>query len=84
MGNVLNHSVGSFKNAVFREKKIVVKAKDHTELLALQEKANGSFIPSYLVHDAGHTQIPPDSMTVLSLFSEEEHLNSITGELKLL
>lgn len=62
----------------------MVKAKDHAELMALQEKANASLVPSYLVHDAGHTQVPPDSMTVLSLFSEEDRLNRLTGHLKLL
>lgn len=68
----------------FSEKKIVVKGKDHIELEALQEKANANYIPSYLVQDAGHTQVPPESVTVLSMFSEEQHVNSVTGELKLL
>lgn len=68
----------------YREKKIVLKARDHFHLLELQKKAEEMSIPAYLVHDAGHTQIPADSMTVLSLFAEEERVDSITGELKLL
>jgi PTH2 family peptidyl-tRNA hydrolase len=37
------------------------------------------------VHDAGHTQIPSGSLTVLALGPEiEATLEEITGELKLL
>lgn len=67
-----------------REKKIVLKGNDHTHLFHLQETCTSNAIPSYLIRDAGHTQIPPDSVTVLSIFGEENQVNSVTGDLKLL
>lgn len=67
-----------------REKKIVLKGTDHTHLFALQEKANSNSLQAYIVSDAGHTQIPAGSVTVLSIFGEEDDVNNITGDLQLL
>ncbi|CAH1119257.1 unnamed protein product [Phaedon cochleariae] len=66
------------------EKKIVLKGKDDVHLMQLFEKAKLENIPCYLVKDAGHTQIAPGSVTVLSLFGLEEDVNKITGKLSLL
>lgn len=66
------------------EKKVVLKGENHIHLQELQKQAEFSNIHSYLVHDAGRTQIPPNSVTVLGLFGEEKIVNSVTGNLSLL
>lgn len=68
----------------FSEKKIVLKGNDEAHLTSLYEKAKCHNIPCYLVRDAGHTQIAPNSITVLSLFGLEDEVNEITGKLNLL
>lgn len=67
-----------------REKKVVLKGNDHVHLQELHEKAKSANIPSYLITDAGKTQIPPNSITVLSLFGSEDEVDKITGKLGLL
>lgn len=69
---------------IFSEKKIVLKGNDEVHLLSLYEKAKCHKIPCYVVRDAGHTQIAPNSVTVLSLFGLEDEVNEITGKLNLL
>uniref|UniRef100_A0A1B6DMY3 peptidyl-tRNA hydrolase n=1 Tax=Clastoptera arizonana TaxID=38151 RepID=A0A1B6DMY3_9HEMI len=66
------------------ETKIVLKGESAEQLLELQEKAKSSGIPSCLIRDAGHTEIAPNSITVLALFGLEENINKITGSLQLL
>ncbi|XP_045461402.1 probable peptidyl-tRNA hydrolase 2 [Harmonia axyridis] len=66
------------------EKKVVLKGIDHVHLQELHEKAKSANIPSYLITDAGKTQIPPNSITVLSLFGSEDEVDKITGKLGLL
>ncbi len=67
------------------EKKIVVKASNEEELKALYEKAKEQGIPCALVHDAGLTQLPPDTITVLGIGPwKGNELDKITGSLKLL
>lgn len=68
----------------YGEKKIVLKGVDETHLRELYEKAKEKNIPCYLVSDAGHTQIAPGSVTVLSLFGLEENVNMVTGKLSLM
>lgn len=68
----------------FREKKIVLKGENHLHLQELQRQAEVRNIHSYLVHDAGRTQIPPNSVTVLALFGEEAMVNTVSGGLQLL
>jgi len=67
------------------QKKICLKAKDEDVFETLITQAKRDNIPFHLIRDAGHTQIPSGSKTVLALgpYGEEE-LDSITGELKLL
>lgn len=50
----------------------------------MQEKAKSLNIPTCLIRDAGHTEIAPNSVTVLALFGLENNVNQITGSLKLL
>ncbi|XP_066944652.1 probable peptidyl-tRNA hydrolase 2 [Macrobrachium rosenbergii] len=68
----------------FGEKKITLKAKNSKELIELQKKAETLHLPTYLVQDAGRTQIPMGSTTVLAIFGDEAAVNEVTGKLKLL
>eukprot|EP00743_Colponemidia_sp_Colp-15_P002794 GILK01003023.1.p1 GENE.GILK01003023.1~~GILK01003023.1.p1 ORF type:complete len:195 (-),score=29.63 GILK01003023.1:193-777(-) len=65
--------------------KVVVKAPDGTTLMKLQEKASAMGVPSLITCDAGRTQVPEGSMTVLAVGPDlESRVNAITGHLKLM
>ena len=67
------------------QKKICVKgdSAQHLDQLFLDGKKNG--ILANKIHDAGHTQIPAGSFTVLALGPcRDEDVEIITGDLKLL
>ena len=65
--------------------KIALKAADDNTLFKIQEDARNLGIITYLVEDAGRTQIPAGSKTVLALGPAPAALfDSITGSLKLL
>src|SRR3989338_2821358 len=65
--------------------KVVLKVSSEKELLLLYEKAKRKKLPCALIRDAGHTQIPAGSITALAIGpDEEEKIDEITGELKLL
>lgn len=67
------------------QKKIVLKAPDASSFHSLTQAAQHAGIPAHIVHDAGHTQVPKGSPTVLALGPFDEHsLDAVTGELKLL
>tara|TARA_B100000767_G_scaffold263396_1_gene277111 strand:+ start:1437 stop:1853 length:417 start_codon:yes stop_codon:yes gene_type:complete len=67
------------------QKKVCLKGRDAEHLLELEQQAKAAGILTTLVHDAGHTQIPSGSLTVLALGPDiEATLEEITGELKLL
>ncbi|XP_065576053.1 probable peptidyl-tRNA hydrolase 2 isoform X2 [Artemia franciscana] len=68
----------------YGEKKIALRAENEEKLISLQAAATELGLPSYLVEDAGFTQIPSGSKTVLSIFGSEESVNKVTGKLKLL
>ncbi|KAK7070057.1 hypothetical protein SK128_021266 [Halocaridina rubra] len=68
----------------FGERKITLRAKNSQELIELQKKAEGLHLPTYLVQDAGLTQIPAGSTTILAIFGDEQAVNEVTGKLKLL
>ncbi|XP_078270250.1 putative peptidyl-tRNA hydrolase 2 [Rhinoraja longicauda] len=65
-------------------KKIVLKGMSTGHLLELQDLACRQKLPNYLVQDAGRTQIPAGSRTVLAIMGEERLVNQITGSLPLL
>lgn len=65
-------------------KKIVCRGDSTAHLLSLQEQARAAGLPSHLVHDAGHTQIPAGSTTVLAVFGKSTDLDKVTGSLRLL
>ena len=65
--------------------KVVLKVQTKEELLELKRKADEKGISNYLVIDAGRTQIPTSSVTVLALGpDEDEIIDEVTGDLKLL
>ena len=67
------------------QKKVCLKGLDADHLLALEKRAKAAGISTTLVHDAGHTQIPSGSLTVLTLGPDSESLlEELTGDLKLL
>jgi PTH2 family peptidyl-tRNA hydrolase len=67
------------------QKKICLKTPDTKDFDALQKEARRLDVPAHLVHDAGHTQIPAGSQTVLALGPfDETVLDELTGHLKLL
>jgi len=67
------------------ETKVVLRADGgEEELTQLQAQAKRSLLQTYLVADAGRTQIASGSITVLSLFGPSDRVDEITGKLKLL
>ncbi|XP_069822953.1 probable peptidyl-tRNA hydrolase 2 [Dendropsophus ebraccatus] len=65
-------------------KKIVLQGSSTAHLMELQALALSMDLPTYLVQDAGRTQIAAGSHTVLAIMGEEEMVNKVTGKLKLL
>jgi PTH2 family peptidyl-tRNA hydrolase len=67
------------------EKKVVVRAADLDELYNLQRDAKARKITTYLVTDAGLTEIPPGTTTCLGIGpAPNKQLDPITGALTLL
>ena len=67
------------------QKKICVKAEGARQIEQIEQQAKQNNILSSRIHDAGHTQIPAGSLTVLALGPDEaDKLDALTGELKLL
>lgn len=64
--------------------KIVVKGQSTEQLLDLVKVAKDAGCFYYLVQDAGYTQIPAGSRTVLGVFGTVEQVDAVTGGLKLL
>ena len=66
------------------EKKVVLKASLE-EILDAEKKARKAKITSFLVVDAGLTQLEPGTVTALGIGPDEEQkIDKITGKLKLL
>lgn len=66
-------------------KKVVLKAKDLKELLALKEKCDSLRIPNALISDAGLTETKPGTITALGIGPQkDETINKVTGSLPLL
>lgn len=86
MGEVYKRNTQHFiiLSIICREKKVVLKGTNDVHLQELQKLATEKNMHSYLVRDAGRTQIPEGSITVLGLFGEENLVNSISGKLGLL
>lgn len=68
----------------YGETKIVLKGDNAAQLTDLANQAESKGLPSYLVQDAGRTQIAAGSQTVLGIMGKLDVVDSITGKLKLL
>ena len=65
--------------------KVAVKVDSAEALLALRQQVRARGLPHYLVTDAGRTQIPSGSQTVLGIGpAPKSIIDQITGHLKLL
>jgi PTH2 family peptidyl-tRNA hydrolase len=94
ISHALHAALGSLKNVdeVIVEKwekegakKVVLKVKDLNELKDIYKKIKKGRLPSFLVKDAGLTQLKPGTITVLGIGpAEEKKIDKITGKLKLL
>lgn len=66
-------------------KKIAVKVNSEEELLSIFRKGKQGKLPSSLINDAGHTQLPPGTATAVAIGPAPERLvDPITSSLKLL
>ncbi len=66
------------------QKKIILSSGDN-ELQDLLTRAKHNKLPTYLVKDAGHTELEPGTKTALGIGpAEESKIDKITGELELI
>ena len=71
-----------FTNFFFSENMVVVQGETTQHLKDLHLMAEDLELPSFLVKDAGITQVPSGAVTVFGVFGEDEDVNKITGRLK--
>lgn len=66
-------------------KKVALEAESREELEELAERAEELDIVNVLIQDAGHTEVPPGTVTALGLGPDQSHkLDKVTGSLPLL
>ena len=67
------------------QKKIVLKVAGESELLEYFQQCKQVSIPCQLIHDAGLTQLDPDTITCFAVGPwDEKEIDKILGKLKLL
>jgi PTH2 family peptidyl-tRNA hydrolase len=67
------------------QKKVAVKVSSEEELLELRRVAISHRLPHALIRDAGMTELPPGTITVLGIGpAKAEDMDKVTGTLKLL
>ncbi|GFR45835.1 hypothetical protein Agub_g7200, partial [Astrephomene gubernaculifera] len=80
-----SHSVAIRQWEMYGQPKIALKVRDEDEMAELEARAVSLGLPTYIVHDAGRTQIAAGSQTVLAIGpAPKSQLDSVTGHLKLL
>ncbi|MHA2026328.1 MAG: peptidyl-tRNA hydrolase Pth2 [Candidatus Thorarchaeota archaeon] len=79
------------KQAIWRawmregQKKVAVKVTSEEELIELRRLAVNHSLPHALIRDAGMTELPPGTLTVIGIGpTKTETIDEVTGELKLL
>lgn len=67
------------------QKKVAVKVGSEEELLDLRRRASSHSLPHALIRDAGMTELPPGTITVLGIGPAlAENVDKLTSDLKLL
>lgn len=73
------------KWALNGQKKVVVSCPDEQALIDIRDSAKKHRLLTNTVRDAGHTQVEPDTVTVLAVGpAKEELVDQVTGHLSLL
>ena len=66
-------------------KKVALEAESLEEIEGLAEKAEGLDIVNILIQDAGHTEVPPGTITALGIGPDRtDLLDKVTGSLPLI
>ena len=69
----------------YGQKKVVLKVNDLNMMLEVVKKCKKLKLQYCLISDAGHTQIPEGSITVLGIGPDvSEKINDVTGTFKLM
>ena len=67
------------------QKKVILKAKDLSELIRLKEKCEKLRLPFSLISDAGLTEVKEGTITCLGIGPDDDKkINKVTGSLPLL
>ena len=65
-------------------RKIALKIPDEDSLKRLFGEAQEAGLVSYMVKDAGHTEIPPGTLTVVGILGPRRAVDALVGDLSLL
>jgi PTH2 family peptidyl-tRNA hydrolase len=79
----------SFFNVLWQQTgqtKIVLRGETEQDLINLEQvaKQTSTRLFTTLIHDAGRTEVAPDSLTCLGLYGSLSDIDKITGKLRLL
>ncbi len=67
------------------QKKVAVKVESEEAIFDLMKKAAMNNLPYAVIRDAGMTELPPGTTTVIGIGpAKAEEIDKVTGELKLL